>query len=99
MARESREWSVPAPVRALLWWPATSFVLVILAPDAAVSSIAAAGALLAVVGALLSAAARRLQLSAAENRSDAPTVAAVTTAELPTVEIPAVEEPAPRRVA
>ena len=31
MAPETREWSVPAPVRTLLWWPAVSFVLVIVA--------------------------------------------------------------------
>ena len=32
MASEIREWSVPAPARALLWWPAISFVLVVVAP-------------------------------------------------------------------
>jgi hypothetical protein len=61
MASQSREWSVPAPVRTLLWWPAISFVLVIVFPDAATSAIVFAGAALAALGALASAAARRLR--------------------------------------
>ena len=47
MASEIREWSVPAPARALLWWPAISFVLVVVAPDAATGVIIVAGAVLA----------------------------------------------------
>ena len=47
MASEIREWSVPAPARALLWWPAISFVLVVVAPDAATGVIILAGAVLA----------------------------------------------------
>lgn len=93
MGRESREWSVPAPVRALLWWPATSFVLVIIAPEAAVSSIVAAGALLAVIGALLSAAAQRLRLNIVESRRE---VEQAVTMEMPTVVIPPVEDPEQR---
>jgi hypothetical protein len=61
MPPQAREWSVPAPVRGLLWWPALSFLLVIVVPDAAIGSIVAAGAALAGFGALLSAVARRLQ--------------------------------------
>ena len=60
MPSEIREWSVPAPVRALLWWPAISFVLVVVAPDAAAGVIIGAGAALALLGIALPAVARRL---------------------------------------
>jgi hypothetical protein len=60
MPSEIREWSVPAPVRALLWWPAISFVLVVVAPDAATGVIVGAGAVLALLGTALSALARRI---------------------------------------
>ncbi len=60
MAPETREWSVPAPVRALLWWPAISFVLVVVDPEAATGVIVGAGLVLALLGGLLAAAARRL---------------------------------------
>jgi hypothetical protein len=56
----SPEWSVPAPVRALLWWPPVAFVLVVLAPHAAAESIAVAGAVLAVIGVVGAALGRRL---------------------------------------
>lgn len=60
MASETREWSVPAPVRTLLWWPAISFVLVVVDPEAAAGVIIGAGLALALLGGLLAAAARRL---------------------------------------
>ncbi len=63
MAPEPREWSVPAPVSTLLWWPAVAFVLVIVDPDAAVGSILVAGAALAALGGLLNTAAWRLRRS------------------------------------
>ena len=80
MPSEIREWSVPAPVRALLWWPAISFVLVVVAPDAATSAIVGAGAVLALLGTALSALARRI------SRPD-PLV------ESPTMEFPMMEMP------
>lgn len=55
MASNSGEWSLPATVRALLWWPGVSFVLVIVSPDIAGATIVAAGALLAAIGGLVSA--------------------------------------------
>jgi hypothetical protein len=61
MAPEHRDWAVPAPVRALLWWPPLAFVLVIIAPQAAAESVALAGAVLAVLGVGISAGARWLQ--------------------------------------
>jgi hypothetical protein len=85
MAPEKREWSVPAPIRALLWWPGVAFVLVMVAPDAAATGIAAAGIALVTLGAVLPPAARRLRRSRrARIADDQPTV------ELPTVEIPPV---------
>jgi hypothetical protein len=95
MAPETREWSVPAPVRTLLWWPAISFVLVIVAPEAATGLIMAAGAGLAVVGGLLGAIARRVQAGAPIPVTEGPapeetTIEIAPQAELPTAEIPVV---------
>lgn len=50
MPSEHHDWTVPAPLRALLWWPPVAFVLVMLDPTAAPVTIAAAGAALAVLG-------------------------------------------------
>ena len=54
---EPGEWSIPAPLRALLWWPPVAFALAMLQPSAAATVIAATGAGLAVLG-VLSAAVR-----------------------------------------
>lgn len=59
MAPDSPDWTVPAPLRALLWWPGIAFVLVV-APDAAVGSIAVAGLVLVALGALAGTVGRRL---------------------------------------
>jgi hypothetical protein len=53
MASEPHDWTVPAPLRALLWWPPIAFVMALLDPSAAVGTIAAAGAALAVLGVLV----------------------------------------------
>jgi hypothetical protein len=50
MVSEPRDWNVPTPLRALLWWPPVAFVLVMLDPSASAGTIAAAGAVLAVLG-------------------------------------------------
>jgi hypothetical protein len=52
VAPDSPDWTVPAPLRALLWWPGVSFVLVLVAPQAAVGSIVVAGLALVVAGLL-----------------------------------------------
>ena len=83
MPSEIREWSVPAPARALFWWPAISFVLVVVAPDAATGVIIIAGAVLALVGVALPALARRLR----PRLCDSPTM------EFPTMEFPTTEMP------
>ena len=51
MVSEPHDWTVPAPLRALLWWPPLAFLLVLLEPTAGALSIAASGAALAVLGA------------------------------------------------
>jgi membrane protein implicated in regulation of membrane protease activity len=87
MAPDKREWSVPAPVRALLWWPGAAFVLVMVAPDAAAVGIAAAGVLLVTLGLVLPAVSRRLRRprpGPSRAFDDHPTV------EMPTVEMPPV---------
>ncbi len=83
MRSEIREWSVPTPVRALLWWPAISFVLVVVAPDAATGVIVGAGAVLALLGTALPALARRI------GRRGGPLVESPTM-EFPTIELPPV---------
>lgn len=64
MAADTREWSIPTPLRALLWWPGTAFVLVMVAPDVATLSISVAGVALAVAGAVAAAVRRRAQVRA-----------------------------------
>jgi len=50
MVSEPHDWTVPAPLRALLWWPPLAFLLVLLEPTAAAGTIAVTGAALAVLG-------------------------------------------------
>lgn len=81
MAPEKREWTVPAPLRALMWWPGVAFVIVMIAPEVAAPAIAASGVALMGLGAVLPAAVRRIRRSA---------VAATATAAIadpPTIEI------------
>ncbi len=80
MPSETHEWSVPTPVRALLWWPAISFVLVVVAPDAATGVIVGAGAALALLGTALAALARRIERR--DPLVESPTI------EFPTMELP-----------
>ncbi len=88
MPSEIREWSVPAPVRALLWWPAIAFALVVVAPDAGVGAIIVAGGVLAAGGTLLSMAAARLRRG---RPADVPAMSlAETTVEFSTLEMPRV---------
>lgn len=59
MAPDPSDWTAPAPLRALLWWPAVAFALFLVSPESAVGAIAAAGLLLVGAGALTGAAGRR----------------------------------------
>jgi hypothetical protein len=83
MAPDKREWTVPAPLRALMWWPGVAFVLVMVAPEAAAASIAASGAALMAIGAVLPVFARRVRRphAATAMADDRPTI------EMPTIEI------------
>lgn len=76
MAPDKREWTVPAPLRALLWWPPTAFAMVMIAPEAGAGSIAVAGGALVAAGALASGVARhaRRAPSAVASTQDPPTV-------------------------
>jgi membrane protein implicated in regulation of membrane protease activity len=85
MAPEKREWSIPAPVRALLWWPGVAFVLVMVAPDAAAVGIAASGALLVTLGFVLPVISRRLR-----RPHRTPAIDDHPTVEMPTIEMPPV---------
>jgi hypothetical protein len=91
MAPEKRDWSVPGPIRALLWWPGVAFVLVMVAPEAAAVGITASGVALMALGAIVPMASRRLR-----RPSRTPTVGID---DRPTVEMPTVEMPRARRAA
>lgn len=60
MTPEGHDWTVPASLRALLWWPPVAFVVALLNPSAAAVTIAVAGAALAVLGALGTTVGRRV---------------------------------------
>ena len=93
MAPEKREWSVPAPIRALLWWPGVAFVLVMVAPEAAATGIAASGVALMTIGAVAPLASRRLRRPLPASPSTA------VTDDRPTVEMPTIEMPRMGRAA
>jgi len=71
MVPEPGEWTIPAPLRALLWWPPIAFALAMLQPSAAATVIAATGAALAVLR-VLSAAIRYAPSSHSDGRKFAP---------------------------
>jgi hypothetical protein len=87
----------------LMWWPAISFVLVIVDPDAATGAIVAAGAALAGLGGLLAAMARRMRRVAPALAAEGPaleeTTIEITPQEPPTAEIPVAGVPPRRRAA
>ena len=61
MRRDPREWAFPDSLRALLWWPPISFMIGIVAPDAAVVAIIVAGFVLALAGVLVQTVGARLR--------------------------------------
>jgi hypothetical protein len=79
MVTEPHDWTVPAPLRALLWWPPVAFFLVLLEPTAAAGTIALTGAALAVLGVAGSAVGRAL--TRRRTGRDEPTASAGTIAE------------------
>jgi hypothetical protein len=79
MVTEPHDWTVPAPLRALLWWPPLAFFLVLLEPTAAAGTIAVTGAALAVLGVAGSAVGHAL--TRRRTGRDEPASSAVTIAE------------------
>ena len=75
MASQHHDWSVPAPLRTLLWWPPVAFVVAMLDPSAAAGTIAVTGAVLAVAGVLGAAVGRRLSRQAAPEQPPVPALA------------------------
>lgn len=89
MVSETGEWSIPTPARALLWWPAVSFALVVVDPDAATGVIIGAGLVLALLGVTLPVVARLLRRPATTGD---PSPLSFSAAEFPTTEF-ALEAP------
>ena len=71
MVPEPGEWTIAAPLRALLCWPPIAFALAMLQPSAAATVIAATGAGLAVLG-VVSAAVRCAPSRDSDGRELAP---------------------------
>jgi hypothetical protein len=80
MVSEPLNWTVPAPLRALLWWPPLAFVLVLLEPTAAATTIAATGAALAVLGVVGTSVGQAISRRRARRRRDEPAPTTLTVA-------------------
>jgi len=74
MVSEPHDWTVPAPLRALLWWPPLAFLLVLLEPTAAAGTIALTGAALAVFGVAGAAVGRAITRRRTPSADEAPTL-------------------------
>jgi hypothetical protein len=83
MASEHHDWTVPAPLRALLWWPPVAFVLAMVDPSAAPATIAVAGAVLAVLGVVGAAVGGAIARRLAARRVDAAPATPPTALTLP----------------
>ena len=80
MVSEPLNWTVPAPLRALLWWPPLAFVLVLLEPTAAATTIAATGAALAVLGVVGTSVGQAISRRRDRRRGDEPAPTTLTVA-------------------
>jgi hypothetical protein len=80
MVSEPLNWTVPAPLRALLWWPPLAFVLVLLEPTAAATTIAGTGAALAVLGVVGTSVGQAISRRRARRRGDEPAPVTLTVA-------------------
>ncbi len=83
MAPQHHDWTVPAPLRALLWWPPVALVLAMIDPSAAPATIAAAGAALAALGVVGAAVGGAVARRLAARRVDAAPPAPPTALALP----------------
>ncbi len=87
-ATDKKDWTVPGPLRALMWWPGAAFVLALVDPANAALSIAGSGLVLVMLGFLAPLLARRLR-PAVDGAVAAPDQEAATMEiDMPTIEIP-----------
>ena len=82
MVSEPHDWAVPAPLRALLWWPPLAFFLVLLEPTAAAGTIAVTGAALAVLGVAGTAVGQAITRRRSPSADDAPILAVAADADM-----------------
>jgi len=80
---ESQPWTLPAPIRALVWWPPVALLLFVITPEAAPWAVALAGAVLAVLGTAGSVIARAVARPLARPTGAQPTAAPADGAALP----------------
>jgi hypothetical protein len=99
MAPQHHDWTVPAPLRALLWWPPVAFVLAMIDPSAAPATIAAAGAALAVFGVVGAAVGGAVARRLAARRADAAPMAPPPALPLPTADAVSAMLPGEQRAA
>jgi hypothetical protein len=90
-ASDKKEWSVPGPLRALLWWPAAAFVLVMVDMDNAAWTIALAGVVLVAIGFVGPIVACRIRNAAVSAAASAAQEAPTMEIEMPTIEMPKVQ--------
>ena len=96
-AQDKKDWTVPGPLRALMWWPGISFLLVLMDPDNIAWTIPASAVLLVAVGFALTAVRRLRPVAAPATAGTAPAM----DADPPTMEIdmPTIEFPSAGRAA
>lgn len=88
-ATDKKEWTVPGPLRALLWWPGAAFVLVLVEPTNAALYIAVSGVALIALGFLGPMVARLMPRPVAVPADqDEPTIEI----DMPTIELPRVSQ-------
>jgi hypothetical protein len=90
-ASDKKEWNVPGPLQALLWWPAAAFVLVMVDMDNAAWTIALAGVLLVAIGFLAPVVVCKLRAAAVTAAASAAQDAPTMEIEMPTIEMPKVQ--------
>lgn len=85
MASPAVDWSVPAPLRTLYWWPGVAFLLLASIDDVslAVGLTMASGFALVAVGLLAPPLARRLTRAARRAAAEASTVAGIEPVQAP----------------
>jgi hypothetical protein len=93
-AQDKKEWNVPGPLRALLWWPGVAFVLVLVDPANIAWTIGLAGLVLVGLGFVMPPFLRRLRRVAARATTKMVAEAPTMEIDMPTMEIPQVNRAA-----